>query len=124
MLCDRLVCSINNGTIQRHLLAESDLTLTKTIAVVQAAEIADTEVKELQSSIAGVSIVSTTDDKDVYKCTSGYPVRTKNNANRGTDYYHCGAEHNSDQCCFKSVNCHACGKLGHIVKVCQTKKKF
>ena len=66
MLRDRLVCSINNGTIQRRSLAESDLTLTKAIAVVQAAKIADTEVKELQESIAGVRIVSITDDKDVY----------------------------------------------------------
>ena len=124
MLRDRLVCDINNGAIQRHLLAELDLTLMTAIAVVQAAEIADTEVKELQASIAGVSIVSTTDNKDVYKCTSEYPAWTKNNANRGTDCYRCGAKHNVDQCHFKSVNCHACGKLGHIATVCRTKKKF
>ena len=54
MLRDRFVCGINNVAIQRRLLAESDLTLTKAVAVAQAAEIADTEVKELQSSTAGV----------------------------------------------------------------------
>ena len=124
MLHDRLVCGINNGAIQRRLLAESDLTLMKAIAVAQAAKVVDTEVKEIQSSIAGVSIVSTADNKDVHKCTSEYPARTKNNANRGTDCYCCDAKHNPDQCRFKSVNCHACGKLGHIAKVCQTKKKF
>ena len=124
MLHDRLVCGINNGAIQRRLLAESDLTLAKAIAVAQAAKVADTEVKEIQSSIAGVSLVSTTDNKDVHKCTSEYPAKTKNNANRGTDCYRCGAKHNPDQCHFKSMNCHACGKLGHIAKVCQTKKKF
>ena len=124
MLHDRLVCDINNGAIQRRLLAEWDLILTKAIAVAQAAEVADTEVKEIQSSISGVCIVSTTDNKDVHKCISEYPTRTKNNANRGTDCYRCGATHNPDQCRFKSVNCHACGKLGHIAKVCRTKKKF
>ena len=124
MLRDRFVCGINNAAIQRRLLAESDLTLTKAVAVAQAAEIADTEVKELQSSTAGISIESTTDDKDVHKCTSEYPARTKNKVNRGTDCYRCGAKHNPDQCRFKSVNCHACGKLGHIAKVCRTKKKF
>ena len=77
MLCDKLVCGINNGAIQRRLLAESDLTLTKAIAVAQAAGVADSEVKEIQSSIAGASIVSTTDNKDVHKCTSEYPARTK-----------------------------------------------
>ena len=45
MLCDRLVCGANNAAIHRRLLAESDLTLTKAVAVAQAAEIADTEVK-------------------------------------------------------------------------------
>ena len=81
MLHDRLVCGINNAAIQRRLLAESDLTLVKAVAVAQVAEIADTEVKQLQSSIAGVSIESITDDKDAHKCTSEYPTRTKNNTN-------------------------------------------
>ena len=56
MLGNRLVCGINNATIQRRLLTESDLTLTKAVAVAQAAKTADTEVKELQSSTASVSI--------------------------------------------------------------------
>ena len=78
----------------------------------QAAEEADTEAKALQSSIAGISIASTMGDKDVHKCTSEYPARTKNYTNRGTDCYRCDAKHNPDQCRFKSVNCHACGNLG------------
>ena len=52
MLAVRQTClDINSGAIQRRLLAESDLTLTKAIAVAQGAEIGDTEVKELQSNI-------------------------------------------------------------------------
>ena len=124
MLRDRLVCGINNAAIQRCLLAESDLTLSKAISVAQAAEIADTGVKELQSSIAGASMASTTDDKDVHKCTSECSARTKDNTNKGADCYRCGAKHNPDQCRFKLAKCHACGKLGHIAKVCRTKKKF
>ena len=38
MLHDRLICGINNATIQRRLLAESNLTLSKVISVAQAAK--------------------------------------------------------------------------------------
>ena len=90
----------------------------------QAAKIADTGMKEFQSSIAGATMASTADDKDVHQCTSECSARTKDNTNRDADYYRSGAKHIPDQCCFKLVKCHVCGKLGHIVKVCQTKKNF
>ena len=48
MLRDGVDCGINNSAIRKRLLAESDLTLTKATAVAQAAEIADTGVRELQ----------------------------------------------------------------------------
>ena len=57
MLRDHVVCGINNSTIQKRLLAEPKLMLTKAVAVAQATEIADTGVKELQSSTATASSV-------------------------------------------------------------------
>ena len=37
--------------------------------------------------------------------------------------YRCGAKHNPDQCHLKSEKCYACGKRGHIARVCRSKKK-
>ena len=117
MLRDRVVCGINNSAIQKRLLAESDLTLTKAISVAQAAEIADTGVRELQSS-TGASSGFSKEEKSLHKFT------TTDNSSKSKDCYHCGAKHNPDQCCFKSEKCHACGKQGHIAKVCRSKKKL
>ena len=122
ILRDRLICGISNAAIRRCLLAELDLTLSKAISVAQAAKIADADVKELQSSIAGATLASTTYDNYVYKCISECSARTKDNANKGADCCHRDAKHNPDQWCFKLGRCHVCGKLGHIAKVCQPKK--
>ena len=73
MLHDRLVCGINNSAVQKRLLAETDLTLEKAILVAQAAEIADTGVKELQPTTASANNLFT-DDKEIHKFTSGPSV--------------------------------------------------
>ena len=69
MLRDRLVCGINNSAVQKRLLVETDLTLVKAILVAQAAEIADTGVKELQPTTASASNLFT-EDKEIYKFIS------------------------------------------------------
>ena len=124
MLRDRVVCGINNSAIQKRLLAESDLTLTKAIAVAQAAEIADTGVRELQSSTTGASGGFPKEEKSLHKFTTTATVKPKDNPGKSKDCYRCGAKHNPDQCRFKSEKCHACGKQGHISRVCRSKKKL
>ena len=32
----------------------------------------------------------------------------------------CGGEHPRSTCCFHNAECHKCGKLGHIAKVCHS----
>ena len=123
MLRDRLVCGINNGTIQKRLLAEPDLTLTKAISVAQAAELADLGARELQLSTAGASKVLSPEDKDIYKCDSDLSARNVESYSKAKECYRCGARHNPDQCRFKFQRCHACGKQGHIAKVCRTHRR-
>ena len=123
MLRDRVVCGINNSAIQKRLLAEPELTLTKAVAVAQATEIADTGVKELQSCTARVSSVFTKEDRSIHKFTHTPTAKFTDNAHKVKECYRCGAKHNPDQCRFKSEKCHACGKQGHIAKVCRSKKK-
>jgi len=47
MLRDRLVCGINNESIQRRLLAESTLTFKKAFELVQGMEAASKDVREM-----------------------------------------------------------------------------
>ncbi|KAJ8019609.1 hypothetical protein HOLleu_41260 [Holothuria leucospilota] len=53
MLCDRLVCSINDNQIQRKLLSEGNLTL-KRAELVTGAEVASNHVKELANATGTV----------------------------------------------------------------------
>jgi len=48
MMRDRLVCGIANPMIQKWLLAEPELTLTKAVTIAQAVELADKGSKEIQ----------------------------------------------------------------------------
>ena len=57
MLRDRVICGINKSVIQKWLLAEPELTLTKAVSVAQATELADAGVKELQSNTARANSV-------------------------------------------------------------------
>ena len=88
MLRDRVVCGINNSAIQKRLLAESDLTLTKAISVAQAAEIADTGVRELQSSIAGASSGFSNEEKSLHKFTTTATIKPKDNPGKSKDCYY------------------------------------
>ena len=120
----RVVCGINNSAIQKRLIAESDWTLTKAIVVVQAAGIADTGVIELQSSTTDARGGFPKEEKSLHKFTTTATVKPKDNPGKSKDCYCFGAKHNPDQCHFNSEKCHACGKQGHISRVCQRKKKL
>lgn len=52
LLCDRLVCGLRDETIQRRLLAEPDLKLSKAILLARAAEEAAAKTEELRRSKA------------------------------------------------------------------------
>ena len=90
----------------------------------QAAEIADTGVRELQSSTAGASGGFPKEEKSLHKFTATATIKPKYNPGKSKNCYRCGAKHNPDQCPFKSEKCHACGKQGHISRVCRSKKKL
>lgn len=52
LLCDHLVCGLRDETIQRRLLAEPDLKLTKAILLARAAEEAAAKTEELRRAKA------------------------------------------------------------------------
>ena len=105
MLRDRLVCGINDGKIQRRLLAEKELTLKRTWEIIQAMESADKYADDLQQDVHVKSVNAIQSQKTDKFC------------------YRCGGKHQATACPFKEAECYACRKKGHIAKVCRSKPK-
>ena len=78
----------------------------KVISVAQAAKIADTGSRELQSSTAGASSGFPKEEKSLHKFTTTATVKPKDNPGKSKDCYRCCAKCNPDQCRFKSEKCH------------------
>lgn len=111
MLRDRIVCGINNDRIQRQLLAETDLTFNKALAIAVAAETATKNAQDLQNPSAAV------------KCFKVNKGSHKGGAIKGAapECYRCKRQHLAPEYKFKQEKCHACGKVGHIARACRNK---
>ena len=119
MLCDRLLCGVNDNAIQNRLLTEKDLTFKKAFEIALAQELATKNVKILQG--AEVNAVKTKRSKKT-QSTKQEKTETKS---KKTYCFRCGnPNHLADKCTLsKSIVCHFCKKEGHMAKVCLKKKK-
>ena len=100
MLCDKLVCGVEEAKIQRQLLAEPDLTFDKAFELAIATESADKNAKDLQQPTSTATINR---------------MQHKKNCHR------CGDKHSATDCKFKTAECCKCGKKGHIARACRSK---
>lgn len=105
---DRLVCGIHDDRLQRRLLAEPDLTYDKAFELAQIHEAAERNAKELRTAQPSPSLHAIQSKPDRYD----RPTRP---------CYRCGGKHKQTECFFRNANCNACGKKGHIAKVCRSK---
>ena len=111
MLRDRLVCGINDESIQRRLLAEATLTFKMALELAQGMEAAAKDVREMQGTPQPAS--------------AGQESEEVHAVSKRTEFvcYRCGQSgHSPAHCTFRTAQCHKCGKLGHIKKMCQSKK--
>ncbi|KAL9978544.1 hypothetical protein ACROYT_G016071 [Oculina patagonica] len=111
MLRDRLVCGVDDIRIQRRLLAEPKLTLKRALDLALTIEAADKDASEIQKGDSQEG--DTPLNKVDFKVEKGGEVNC----------YRCGGNHYPKSCHFKDAKCYACGKLGHLSRVCQNKKK-
>ena len=111
VLCDRLVCGIQDSRIQRRLLGEPDLTFARAFTLAQSLESADRDTKALQVAPSRVNAVKATQN-----------LRNFQNAKKpDRPCYRCGGQHFDQDCRFKDAECRKCGKKGHIARACRSK---
>lgn len=111
MLRDRLVCGVHDIRIQRRLLAEPKLTLKRALDLALAIEAADKDASDIHKgdSQEGDAPLNKVDPK-VDKVGE-------------INCYRCGGHHYPKSCHFKDAKFYTCGKLGHLSRVCQAKRK-
>ena len=120
MLRDRLVCGINEDSIQKPLLSSVDLTYDSAVKRSLAMEAALQNAKEMQ----GTGMKKDNIDEQVHAVQQ----RTQRSYDRSSpqpqrECYRCGStNHTPNRCRFKDARCFACGKIGHIGRVCRSKK--
>ena len=107
-LLDRFVCGVNDGRMQRRLLAESKLTFATAIQLAQSMETAERDAQNLQQKPRSVLTVESSAPS---RGTGGTPQPC----------YRCAGKHMSRDCRFKDFICNHCGKKGHIARACRSK---
>ena len=122
MLCDCIVCEINDDAIQRRLLAEPGLTFKKSLEIAQSLEATARHMRELHPAAASLSSKreTSTSSSEINKLTQNKPTQSKSEAT----CYRCGKSgHKPVTCHYKEATCHFCGKVGHLKSVCYSRKK-
>ena len=108
-LRNRLVCGLQQETIQRRLLSEMELTYKKAKEISLSMEAAERNTKSFKSSDTPINKLISQTSASVL-CKSSRPC---------TRCGHPG--HRRENCKFKDAICHACGKVGHIAPACRTR---
>ena len=128
-LRDRLVCGLVNHNIQRKLLTEADLSLTRALEIAQSMEAAEANMKKLQTSEpAEIHAVQTSTQR---LPTANNPrVRPANQLKKREEEIHdkkvchrCGLiGHHPSKCPYREAVCRRCNKAGHLARVCRSKQ--
>lgn len=113
MLRDRLVCGINDDSIQRRLLSEAKLTYKKALEIAQAMETAANNSKDIQQASGAAQS----------DAVHHVAKERKGKQQKSVECYRCGGPHFASDCGLKDSVCHNCQKRGHIAKVCRGKNK-
>ena len=103
LICDRIICGVNNDTVRAGLLRESELSLETCIDICRAAEIGTAHLKVLTDEKV-VHVVKSRAEQDKSVTKKG----EKENMRAGT------ASMNVCQFCgysYKRGRCPACGKI-------------
>ena len=117
MLRDRLVCGIENKSIQKRLLSEVTLTLKKATELALAMETAEANAETLQGTSGrnGVQELK----QPVLRMQTKQSERHSGCKYSGACFRCEQKSHKAPKCPFKEYKCLICGKVGHLKKVCR-----
>jgi len=116
-LRDCLVCGICHENMQKQLLSEANLTLSKVVKIACSIKVAEAQTTQLQSTNS-VPVVKVTQ-------TSKMPRRplpeTPGKFERCT---RCGgSNYKAKECCHRNSKCYKCHKTGHLSSMCRIANK-
>lgn len=95
MLCDRLVCGINDSRMQRRLLTELELNFDKAFALIQALESADQSTADLEKTHTTASPLT---GSGIYRVLLADPPRNPKKRTQPEQCYCCGGKHYASDC--------------------------
>ena len=107
----RYACGVRSEALQKKLLTEADLTMTRAQEIGQGMECADQGARDLK----GEAATRSTEEVNVAAAFAKSSPRVK--------CHRCGRRHDPKQCKFKDAICHKCGKPGHISPACLPNRK-
>ena len=122
MLRDKLVCGLGDGSIQRRLLQEKNLTLDTATELALQTEAATKELQLLRQESTPSDAVNKVrrGAEPTQKPTPRKPVPNP----ASTPCYRCGKKtHEPSRCPFRDKDCFYCKKRGHTQAVCRSKLK-
>ena len=104
-ICDHILCGLRSKHIQKRLLAETDLTLVKTMEIARSMEAADRNAQKLKGNEQNlrVSEISLETHKPFYRCGS--------------------EQHGPRACPYREAECQNCKEKGHLARMCQSKSR-
>ena len=117
MLCDRLVCGIQDPRIQRRLLAESKLEFKQAFELAQAMESADRDAKTL---VNNPSTPVHAIPGQTPRHTPRQQQQSRSQLKGDQTCYRCKGKHSAKSCRFKDAECRNCKKKGHIARACMS----
>ena len=117
-------------SILRVLLTEKALTFARAVEIAVAREAAEKDVKEFSNKsnshreINAIKSSSKFGASTKFKSKQGEKGKSKESTSKpAKPCSGCGKNHWKSDCPFKNSECYLCKKIGHISKVCFTKKQ-
>lgn len=125
-LRDQMVVGIVDERLQQQLLENQKLTFKVAMETALAFETAKKEVSQLKTTDNSGEVLAVRQQQQTVRkpapATNTARERPGNTAiNR--ECFRCTEKHSPDTCWAANVNCHYCGKEGHLEKACFAKKK-
>ena len=122
MLRDRIVCGINDDSIQRRLLSESRLDYVKAVETTLNMETTVQSMKTLKSKAEGLS---TEGDSAAQSQVNKTTTTSSKSGKSVPTCYRCGIRGHAVPKCRvnKNIICHYCQKRGHMQRACKSKDR-